>query len=1554
MAPSPESEQPSSNTNDKSNINQNNIEDTLKDADLDEIAKHFFDDDPEMQIEPNMRPNDVLPDDQNHTTNPDASKNTSAPPKQTSVEKNATSDDHLSTTDKNQDENEKEKDISDKTTDKATGNANEDTDEIMSDPKTTQLPSNENNEQQRNSTTPNNDSTSKPQKSQPTPPASEPPQRRKRQTKQQTPSHPAPESHLFQKVLNDPASGPSLMASCLEDVVHNGPGMLSVTLSLITSAGRPVAYAKERDLVTPNMILSNDPKAAVDKIDEIVRNDEGGRIALVARDTIAKRVRRSFEDMWKKAITNANAEVLRTTDFYETVCTWLESMVLSRSRAIRIAACLAAFRLTDGLLESRMRVRKELASVQRQLQTEKRKCAKSNVSKRSRSRVDNSQLSPKGQELTKKVTELTEESEMLYELAEELFSTIFIIKYRDVSPEIRATAISALGGWIIYNPEHFLDEIHSKYIGWLLSDRESVVRKAAIHAIARALKEEQLHEHLGTFLDRFSDRIVEMSRDKDDHVAVAAIDVLTSIIPYDILTNEASEKICEMAVNERHRDIRRAAGRFLARLSKTQGSEALPSSSTARGPQKRARGKTTKATENENGSCDLSPEQALADLRVFITSISGKSDDISDCRRVVNAVWESFPALRCWDSIIDLLLDKDSQRQKTQSRSGRRVSSRRSTDSSSRSENQNPLNADEKTLLCGVLLSSIQELQADELSATAKTAKKKDAETFRSMRTVMTRRLLNRLPEVFRRFQFDSLSLEALVQIPAYFDLEGLDGEETESHFNLMLNRLLDVMNRNTASQTIAEDCARTFKVLLSDKNPMKQQAVSSLQIAFGTISKELSLYVSSDLSNAEPHSLASNVFRTRLLTEMIEPNNSIQSCIKSLLEYQLKNESPDEHEEEITKNALRTACAILVWSLSKISSSFKEINDTDAAIDGILETDEAKERLALMTEMQLLLRQTCEKEELSLSVRITSLQMLLTALTLSRGIEKFAISQAMKTKENDDAQEKSVPNITLLMDDTERERTTKAVVSCVHTLLRDGIDSENAAGSDQNEENAKLSNQMLTACFASLVQASFQSSISSQIAHLPLLGLLLKPGETEDNDNMSSYSVTALCREYAMKRRLGFATMTKTEIAAFQEVIFIADSTKQRRNLLRKLAEILFSFGGKPDIAKRARSSITKLCEHALNSRSEKKALEDSLEVLCTSSYVYLPHLGHEDFTVISKQLQVIWNAGRQQSIITEESSESSFFDNFHDCVTELARDENAEASKVVKMFDGTKSKTVVSVPRRKRLQADPAFHLSSSSPGSGEIRRSKRARTVIDYASIEESDSGEDPNEQREGAEDADEEVNEDSSMPDVDQELDNDTELQTPEEMAREMVQFRNSPGPDRARRNSRSREVIRPPVRSSPRKSRPSSSASTPKAVSGKKPPKAPSKSPRTPRATGTKTRRSAQNPSNESCVEKPPAVLPAASEERTPEEEHPSQANGHEENDQSTATDSPASRLRSRRSTRSRPDTNSSSRISSEGPNNKTANKNTGSKETSGDAPSTEAARPVIRRKRRRW
>ena len=67
--------------------------------------------------------------------------------------------------------------------------------------------------------------------------------------------------------------------------------------------------------------------------------------------------------------------------------------------------------------------------------------------------------------------QLLEHQEELSSMMNAVFRGVFVHRYRDLVPEVRAACITEMGEWLKENPTVFLNDGYLKYMGWTLHDK---------------------------------------------------------------------------------------------------------------------------------------------------------------------------------------------------------------------------------------------------------------------------------------------------------------------------------------------------------------------------------------------------------------------------------------------------------------------------------------------------------------------------------------------------------------------------------------------------------------------------------------------------------------------------------------------------------------------------------------------------------------------------------------------------------------------------------------------------------------------------------------------------------------------------------------------------------------------------------------------------------------------------------------------------------------------------------------------------------------------------
>lgn len=141
------------------------------------------------------------------------------------------------------------------------------------------------------------------------------------------------------------------------------------------------------------------------------------------------------------------------------------------------------------------------------------------------------------------------------------FDAIFVHRYRDVDPRIRAECIEALGQWIQILPTTFMEPSYLRYLGWVLTDAVAATRHEVLNQLLPMFKIDA--ENLGHFIDRFRPRLVEMAtKDVDVSVRVLAIDVVDSIREAGMLEPSDIDEVGRLLFDTEER-VRKAVAGFI-------------------------------------------------------------------------------------------------------------------------------------------------------------------------------------------------------------------------------------------------------------------------------------------------------------------------------------------------------------------------------------------------------------------------------------------------------------------------------------------------------------------------------------------------------------------------------------------------------------------------------------------------------------------------------------------------------------------------------------------------------------------------------------------------------------------------------------------------------------------------------------------------------------------------------------------------------------------------------------------------------------------------------
>jgi cohesin complex subunit SA-1/2 len=254
--------------------------------------------------------------------------------------------------------------------------------------------------------------------------------------------------------------------------------------------------------------------------------------------------------------------------------------------------------------------------------------------------------------------------------------------------------IQAMGRWFKKHPSHFLESEYLRYIGWVLSDKTTAVRLAAVRALAEAYAQTDHVGSISGFTERFKPRLVEMAQqDTEPPVRTAVAHVLAAVDGAGLLDDDQRAALCELVFDEEPR-VRRAVAGFVRGVWEEAAAERLlgrDGEATAQEKQfAGAKALATlliqwgkaldKAATPDDDSQDGTQSQSSADAAANNASVVPGADQPGRIPLVVEALWEEVDVISEWQTLLDLLLldhsaTGDAQPAKGRGRRGKNVKS---------------------------------------------------------------------------------------------------------------------------------------------------------------------------------------------------------------------------------------------------------------------------------------------------------------------------------------------------------------------------------------------------------------------------------------------------------------------------------------------------------------------------------------------------------------------------------------------------------------------------------------------------------------------------------------------------------------------------------------------------------------------------------------------------------------------------------------------------------------------------------------------------------------
>ncbi|KAG5641552.1 hypothetical protein DXG03_004787 [Asterophora parasitica] len=576
----------------------------------------------------------------------------------------------------------------------------------------------------------------------------------------------ADDNPLFNAVMNPSAALQSTAEDFLESLEHSPGAALAELINLILRA------CGCNDSVNSDEVVDFDGVVdALDNFTEGLKQDNSPVYPLTSKMPVFKKFRRSLSEFIERLIaSSADFGVLYTSDLMETLQTWVVAMSSSQIRSFRHTATVVALEVENSLCDVAASVEKEAEVVGRQREGEKKR-----KSSNKGSGARDKELEAKSQEIRKRRTKLSE-------FLKEFVDGVFVHRYRDLDPNIRAECVRAIGLWFKKFPGHFLDATYLRYVGWVLSDSNTHVRLEAVKSLSGVYDQADYIGSLNHFTERFKPRLIEMATsDTEVPVRVAVLQVLGAIEGHSLLEDEDRETLCLLVFDEEAK-VRKAVGQFVKGVweetveERLVGKKKLSKEDRQRAGLKGFAMLLVKWCQNTVGIGDDEDTQedntevegaAQANKRRGVAALVAM-EQRGRTAHAVEALWDEVEIVRDWESLLDLLLLDHSaaegeESQETTSRSRGRANGITHTPDSTVDEAWR-LEDLEESILLEVLVAALRRAKAE-----AAGGKKGEEETITND---ITRELIKGLPRLFIKHQTDQHRITDVLSIPVLMNLD--------------------------------------------------------------------------------------------------------------------------------------------------------------------------------------------------------------------------------------------------------------------------------------------------------------------------------------------------------------------------------------------------------------------------------------------------------------------------------------------------------------------------------------------------------------------------------------------------------------------------------------------------------------------------------------------------------------------------------------------------------------------------------------------------------------
>ncbi|EXV00764.1 STAG domain protein [Metarhizium robertsii] len=675
------------------------------------------------------------------------------------------------------------------------------------------------------------------------------------------------------------------------------------------------------------------------------------------------------------------------------------------------------------------------------------------------------------------------------------FDTVFVHRYRDVDPKIRAECVDALGAWIWDLPTVFMEPGYLRYLGWMLSDTNATTRQEVLKQLLKVFRRDA--SQLGHFIDRFRPRLIEMATlDSEVSVRVTAISVIDTLRSAALLEPSEIDAIAKLIFDTEIR-IRKAVVNFFVaciddvyegKLEEIGGAEVLEELDDVEEDEYESPRK-----EWINIKC-LAEMLAIYDAQIEESHQNGVSSSLDAATELLDGsnpdtrislaaqvLYDKVPEVTRWEMISGYLLFDHTTSAKSKSRSKSKATSPEAAFKKAIAPN-----SEEESILLDVLSSAVKSsltLTSDHDKGRRKLGRSEAAEAQEEVALELT----TVIPKLLNKFGAEPETAAIVLRLERFLSLDTFQQlRQDSSKYERLLDEISTQFNRHDDKRVLSEataallharqyeeleeltdsrlsllwdnaiDALRNFdkSCELSVRGNLPLEALRNLSTILMKISKLASISDCVDALEAKSKSKDSST----------SPAIDILSHIVHRGKYEPQEDEIDDLEDEVVTFAIKTCQFYFMWkarSIAKLLAAGTSLSD--AALDTLSVLRQSYRRHLIET-----FSSRAAIDQLRLFSTGSLCDLHLTFATLRPAIKNFHPSSAAAAGRGDklkvllqDIEPGLVPELISIFEGAERQYAKR---SKKDKLLNDPAEDEDPMADDEeldeDDEDEDLSKE--------------------------------------------------------------------------------------------------------------------------------------------------------------------------------------------------------------------------------------------------------------------------------------------------------------------------------------------------------------------------------------------------------------------------------------------------------------------------------------------------------------